>query len=313
MTASRMIIAAAAILLPGAASAQPDLPSRAAPNAETSIVVEGQRIRAVATDYVDRLLPSVSRLQLGRFEDPVCPMVVGLDEKIGTEIADRMREVGRATRIDVKAAPCNPTLVLLVVPDKKLAIEEFRRVRPEYLRGVSLDLLDSMAESPLPYASWQLKQAYGGDGMAIRGEGTLGPVQQPKNTLIDVLSGPALVTTVPPSRLRSNAKLHFLSAVVVIEHRALDNIDTRQLADFTLMQAMIPENARNEGPPTGSILNIFAHLPVDDEAPLSVTHADVAFLKSLRNVRSDLYASLQKSSIRQQMIDELKKAGGTRK
>lgn len=286
-----------------------------APPSSREIVVEGREIRALVSEFVDRVLPTERGHQFGRFEDPICPRVVGLDEKASAEIADRIGAVGKAVRIEVKRERCAPNLVLVVVPDKRAALAQLRKSRPEYFALLSRSFVDTMTASNRPYASWQLSELFASDGMRIGRSDTRpggGHLATDESGTFYDLNAARLKTTEPPSRLRANVRPQVQSAVVLVEARALDNVDTRQLADFALMQAMVPPNERNEDPPQSSILNVFATLPVPSDAPQSLTHTDVAFLKALRGVRSDGYSLVQKNAIRGQMISELERITSAR-
>lgn len=277
---------------------------------DSEIIVEGHKVRALVSDFVDRVLPVRAGSQFGRFEDAVCPKVVGLPDSVQKEIVNRMLAVGRAVDIEVKGSQCPTNLFLLVVRDKRKAVEGLRRSHPEYLEGVSRSFLDSALDSSRPYVAWQISEFYGADGMRI-GHGSNMPrtsagATERRGSYIDG-DFARVTTTAPPSRMRANVKPHVMASIVLVEARALDNLDARQLADFAFMQAMLPLDFRNDEPPASSILSVLSVQPVPDEAPQSVTRSDVAFLKALRAARSDTYSLSQKNVIRGQMILELEK------
>ena len=310
--------ALAGLLLSAAtAGAQPALPASQSAKAQNTIVVEGLRLRTIADDFVERVLPTAKGSQFGRFEDPICPLIIGVDAKTKAEVAARMAEVGKAVKIEVKQQPCAPNLFVMIMPTKKDAVDGLKWSRPEYLAGVSDSYLEAAVASPKPYMAWQMLELYTADGMPIVRSNNMptgsngAQLTQGNTPMGDAYSEPnstRVRTTLPPSRLRAMVKPHVMSSVVIIEKGALRNLDTRQLADFAFMQAMVPIDYRDDSPPTSSILSIFSTIPVSDAAPQSVTYADVAFLKALRAVRSDTYSSTQKNEIRGQMISELERA-----
>src|SRR4051794_24252530 len=95
------------IVLLAASLAQPQ-PSSDTPTS-VPIMVEGRDPRQTATDYVDRLLPPTGReAQFGRFEEPLCPKAIGLADDLAAQVADRIRQVARATNIQVAGGRCTP-------------------------------------------------------------------------------------------------------------------------------------------------------------------------------------------------------------
>jgi hypothetical protein len=279
-------------------------------NASDEIVVEGRQARGGAADYVDRLLPDAIGTQLGRFEDPICPKAIGLTDALGKDIADRIRQVARVATIDVAGETCTPNLILIATADRASLIKALRKARPLYVKGIGADELNRLASSARPFASWQVTDRVAADGMPI-GEGDNFPrggsgARDAKGTFI---SGDfaRVRTTVSPSRLRNTTKLRVLASVVLVEIDALANVTTRQLADFALVRAMAPSTAAREEPPTSSILGLFNAGVTPEYGPQSVTWWDLAFLKALVNTRSDAYANIQKSEIRNHMVGEMSK------
>lgn len=290
--------------------AAPPVQAQAPPAAEP-IVVEGRDTRARASDYVDKVLPTTFAGQFGRYEDPLCPKIVGLADTLGSQVAARIRLVARFANIEVAPKSCTPNLIVIVAPDKKSMIETMRKSRPLYLRKIGADALNRLASSPRPFASWQVSDVIGADGMHI-GEGDSFPrggsgASDSKGTFIDG-DFARVKTTVSPSRLRAPTKPRVLASVVIVETGALANATVRQLADFALVRALTPTETRRVDAPTSSILGLFNPGVRPEGGPQSVTWWDVAFLKSLTNTRSDAYANIQRNEIRNQMIKEVEKA-----
>lgn len=281
------------------------------------IVVEGRDTRQTATEYVEKLLPSAIGSELGRFEDPVCPKVIGLSEPFATQVIDRIRQVAKATNIGVARSSCTPNLLLITTRDKGEMIDVLRKSRPRYVEDVPIDALKRLANSPRPYVSWQLTEEMAADGMPI-GKGNNMPAGT--NGAFDPKTGsrrvdadfPRLKTTQSPSRLRNTVKPRVVTSIVIVESSALDNVTTGQLADFAFVKAMLPIETREREAPTSSILSLFNPGVAPASGPQSVTWWDVAFLKSLTSTKSDKGADLQKSEIRQEIIREVNKTHASR-
>ena len=62
-----------------------------ASSADQAIVIEGSRdVRHRASDYLDKVLPPVWDAEIGRFEDPLCPKIVGLPDRLKAEVLGRI-------------------------------------------------------------------------------------------------------------------------------------------------------------------------------------------------------------------------------
>ena len=282
-----------------------------------AIVVEGRNPKDRAADYVDKVLPASFGGQFGRYEHPLCPKAIGVSGALAKDITDRIRRVATAADIEVAGETCDPNLIVIAAPDKKAMIGALQKSRPLYVKGVGVEALERLADADRPYMSWQITDVIGADGMPVPGLGD-------SKTTMDVVDGGAqtpgggtdryegafarATTTVSASRLRSVIKPRVLASVVIVETGALNDVSTRQLADFALVRAMIPTVDKDEQTPGSSILALFNAGLTPETAPQSVTWWDVAFLKSLTNTRSDHFANVQKNEIRHQMVKEMEKA-----
>src|SRR6185369_7952443 len=114
--------------------------ANAAPSDSRAIVVEGIRDpKRRAGDYLDKVLPAGMDAAIGRFEDPLCPRIVGLPEELRLQVLGRIAQVAEAARIPVNAKACTPNMLIIVVDDKKALIEGMRRKKEAYLYGLGSD------------------------------------------------------------------------------------------------------------------------------------------------------------------------------
>ena len=296
-----------------AAATAPQSPASTQPLAPSTdaIIVEGRDIRRATQDYVDRVLPTTNvGAQFGRFEDPICPKAVGLDDALAKEVTDRVRVVAKTINVGAAGESCSPNLFVIVTPDKKAMIAMLRKSRPLYVKGVGFDELRRLGDSPRPYIAWQLTDVLAADGMPVPEEDNLpngyNGASDAKGARVDA-NFAHLTTTLPPSRLHNDTKPRVYATVVIVETRALRNVTTRQLADFALLRSMLPIGDRDTDAPKSSILSLFDPGVTPEAGPQSLTWWDVAFVKSLVSTRSDTYASTQKNEIEHQMARELER------
>jgi hypothetical protein len=276
------------------AVAAPATVQSAPPAGDQPIVVEGVRdTKRRASDYLDKVLPPVWDAQIGRFEDPLCPKVVGLPGRLRDEVIGRIAQVAGVARIPVNAARCTPNLLIIVVDDKKALIEGMRRGKQSYLYGLGSDRVRQLENARRPVAAWQIADVIGADGMPLRVDGD---------------GFPRLFTTVPPSRTVTTTRKRLLAGIVVLEQRGLLGVTTRQLADFAMLRLLTPIETRERPAPASSVLSLFNDGVAPTDAPQSLTWWDLAFLKALRDTRSDMVADAQRDEIRNKIIKEMAKS-----
>ena len=263
------------------------------------IVVEGERNPGKTIDrFVSNLTPAPMGGQLGRFEDPVCPVALGLPSTEGTLVRDRLRQVAAAVGMRVAPAPCIPNLYVLVGRDKKEVIQGLDRQFPALVAGLSRRDVRDLIAIPGPVASWQILDRIGADGMplsAARMGGDATPVR--------------IVRTIgSPSRISQQTKVKFVATLIVFEARALNGVTTRQMADYAAMRTFAGTDPARQGPlPASSILGLFDPGMAPAEAPASVTWWDFAFLKSLYASSNALTASGQRGEMERIVARELSK------
>lgn len=289
-------LAAAGAIAPGHTQ-QAQAPA-SAPGAG-DIVVEGQRSpKRTIYKFVRDLTPARLGGQLGRFEDPVCPVALGMDPKENELVRDRLRQVAAAVGMEPAPGRCVPNLYVLVGRDKREIIEGVERQFPVLLSGVPRSAVRDLIDIPGPVASWQIRDRVGADGLPLstaRMAGDATPIR-------------VVATVGSPSRLAQQTKVKFVATLIVVEAKALNGVTTRQLADYAAMRTFAGTDPGREGTlPAKSILSLFSHGAASGDAPPSLTWWDFAFLKALYVSSGELAASGQRSEMRRIVAKELSK------
>ena len=167
-----------------------------------------------------------------------------------------------------------------------------RRQKESYLYGLGSGRVAELENAPGPVAAWQITDVIGADGMPLRVDGD---------------GFPRLFTTVPPSRTVTTTRKRLLAGIVVIEQRGLVGVTTIQLADYALLRLLTTIETKPRPAPDSSVLRLFNDGVRPQDAPQSLTWWDLAFLKALRDTRSDLVADIQRDEIRNKIIKEMAK------
>ena len=288
-----------AFLLTAAQTAPAQQPPAPGEPPSGTIIVEGQRNPAKTIDnFVRDLTPAPMGGQLGRFEDPVCPVVLGMPAREAKLIHDRLRQVAGAVGMKVAPARCVPNLYLLVGGTKKEVIDGLDRKFPALLTGLSRRQIGALKQVPGPAVSWQILDRIGADGMPLS-LARMAPDAEP----VRIVRGVGGI-----SRISEQTKVKFVASLIMFEASALDGVTTRQLADYAAMRTFAATDPGSTGRlPASSILELFQPGASPAEAPASVTWWDFAFLKSLYASTTAVTATAQRREMKHIVAKELSK------
>lgn len=259
-------IAGLLALSPACALAQQAPP---ATEPEDSVTITGRSEDRRAREFVEALASPSRNRQLARFEDGICPKSFGVIEE--ARFAARMRRVAAAADLPVAKEACRPNVVVLLVKDRKAAIEHWRVKRPDFFHGMTQRQIRELAEGEGPTAAWQIVHVKGTGRRAIG---------QANSDHYDYL----VIPESTPSRLESPIQLEFFASFLLVEAPALGDASLTQLADYAAMRTFArtdPAAAALQSTPT--ILSLFER---DGRAvPLSVTDWDMSYLRALYDTR----------------------------
>ena len=263
---------------------------------EGDIIVEGKQVKKEQVrDFISALTNAPNLGQIGRFHSPVCPAVVGLPDQQARPIAERMRRVAAAGSILVAPAKCTPNVFLIVAPDKGDAIRQLRRQFPAYFTDLRDRQIRQLADAPKPAAAWQVKGRVSADGTELKKVAGAGYyINEGTN------SG---------SRIRAGTMPGFVASVVVVELQAIGGLSVTQVADYAAMRAFAdtdPARAARSGAPT--ILTVL-DAAGDQQVPLSLTHWDLGYLKSLYTTSNAHYVTYQRGDMENVLKKELARSG----
>lgn len=271
-----------ALLLALSAAQEPPAPP------SQDVIVEGVRQkhqREQIRQFIKALTDVPSFGQIGKFHAPVCPAVMGLPEAQNRMVADRMKRVAEASGIRTGDPGCQPNVFLIASIDKNSTIDALYRSFPNFFGEMRGKEVRQLIASKQPSVAWQVKGLLSADGTTLKRSSMRGPyINEGTN------SG---------SRVRAGTMPEFVASMVVIERDALTGLSVTQVADFAAMRAFAdtdPLKAAGGGAPT--ILTILDKAD-DQMVPLSLTHWDLGYLKSLYATSNALYANYQRGEMEQ--------------
>lgn len=292
---SVFLVLAASIFTGAAAAAPPDRSGDS-----SAIVVEGVKNRdQQIRQFIRQLTPAPTRGQLGRFEMPVCPTVLGIAEAQADVVANRMRTVAKAAGIPVARPGCITNIALIVTPDKARLLKYLERWLGMFPQQWGSADIHALERSPDAVAAWQTEQMIWDNGQ---------PVSSRQMESVPNGSTGGYYQFATASRLKPAARYSFVKSVLVIQADALAGLTPTQLADYAAMRAFVrtdPKRLAASSP--GTILSII-DAPMGAPVPITLTPWDFSFLKSFYSSTKNMYAEYQRAEMRGLMRRELDSA-----
>ena len=249
-----------------------------------------QQVRSFVRDLTD----TPGTQPIARFDrEAVCPAAVGLTAAQDAAVTARMRQVAAAANIRLAVPGCRPNALVIFAADKLELVRALLREHPAYFMGDG-DRPVALAKRPGPVVVWHVQDVVDRDGRPV-------PRNNQRGYRI-------LGVTDSPSRISPTTRPVIIAAVVVIEHRALGGLDTRQVGDYAAMRAFTrADPARLKQPEIPTILRIL-DTPAGSAIPLTLTRWDLAYLRGYNAARADRFAPQQRAEIGKQMARDLEGA-----
>lgn len=282
------------ILAAALAYGTPAVPQVVEPAASDVVVTANRNREQEIHDFVTALTQTpASRRQISRFEDAVCPAVLGLPPSQRDAVDARIRRVVGAVGLHPDRARCTPNLLVFVVQDKRAFIQNLQRRYAYYFTDISNRDVRAMAEGPEPAAAWQIREMRNADGRIL---------QASEGVYVNR-------TTRAASRMEQGARPYIFAAAVVVERGALTGLTTTQLADYAVMRTLAhADPAQLPASVSATILKVL-NAPMGSETPITMTSWDLTFLKSLYAAPKNLTAPADRAMIGRQFERMLDGAG----
>ena len=262
------------------AAAQTGMPLSAA-HRDDAIIVEGQRIDIPT--LIKGTINNVGVTPLARFEDRICPGVVGIGGEQALKMLQIMRDnfVALGSKIDSPGCTANATVIFTDQPVdfvKKLAKKE-----PAYFT-MSPRALDRLTAHSRPVASWHVTETRDRDGKEV---GSTNRGSDPKKKLFNTQA--SMGVPMEAQVIRNSAATHLYTNVredmtvgfAVIDRRSSAGKSLRQLADLATLHLLLDVKQDAGASNRGSILSLFEERPAGASPPPALSKYDRAMVQAL--------------------------------
>jgi hypothetical protein len=235
-----------------------------------------------------------------RWEDAVCPMVVGMIRPAGEFVLRRLSELARESGVPLAKENCkHPNLFLIVAENPEAFLKLWWRHQPRmYNTGYGIYPVRRFIEKSRPIRVWYNVGAINTSNEKISGllaasvDAGLGTVDYP--IVREPSSGGSYHLKFPVER-------NIGSAIVVIDPAQVAQLNIGQFSDYIAMVSFAEINQDANLSANSTILNLFATL--NATVPLEITRWDKALLRALYT--SDHGARVQTSQMETRAIDFL--------
>ncbi|MEL1249072.1 hypothetical protein [Aurantiacibacter gilvus] len=262
-----LVAAAAALSLPAPLVAQQEVPS-AWDEEGNEIVVTGNN-EDISVVQVQRQVRDIVVRQgnlldspLARFEDRLCPGVVGLSGEFAYSFNARLRANAEELGIRLLDDDCEPNFVVAFVDDGEAMFRRMMRDEPQNFQYLNSGEKNDILE-PGPVHVWTSVQPRTLTGM---------PIAQVR----DLMNPPRMGVHAAHTRIYTATRNDIVSVMLSFDRDAVQGMSLRQLADYATIRGLA-QTRPPEDPVMDSILTLF-----DAESPpLGLTEFDRAYLRSL--------------------------------
>lgn len=228
---------------------------------------------------------NLRRQPLARFEEPVCPGVIGLPFDLASPMIMRVRAVAETVGIDTaEASDCRPNVIIAFTGDGKADLAELAERDVSMISGLSY---------------WDRKKLLKEDG-PVRAFAMIGTTS---NTGMRGGGGFGSFETTIASRLVLSVRRDIETAVVLIDAEAADGKTVTQLADYAAMRTFARTKPPKSDTYYGTILQLFEDI---EPLPDQITTFDIAYLQAVYSGAPNRKGMTKLKKVSQSMAKETK-------
>ena len=263
-----------------------------------TVTIEAARARRELQRQVEHYVTSevVTYMHdsLARWNQPICPIVVGLPPAEGEYLFKRISDVATAAHARMATPHCGPNLYIVATSYPDLLVKKWREQDPR-MYGVcdGIGPVSEFLHSRQPIRIFYNTNFRGSDGRLPN------PVLLNLGALLGctpIFTGGGMLG----SRLTFSAVRGLQAVVIIVDMSQVKSITIGQLADYVSVAALAQIQPDADPGPAPTILTLFRD---QKHAPKSLTPWDQALLYALYN--TDQSSMLEVSLIERRMVSRI--------
>lgn len=288
---SLALLSAAALAAPGAA--QIGMRATTSAQSQEEIVVTGAKKKKEIAQALKKLLEPTGREQLARFEDKVCPMVIGMPRDWTATMTRMIRENIAAVGGKLEPAGCKPNALAIFIDQPRELVDALHEAEP-HLFNMTPREFTQFAALPGPVWSWHVTDMRDRDGNQVA-QGSMGG------------NDFAVIKNAAATRLYSNVREDMLAGFVVLDRQQTVGRTLRQLADLTTMHLLLDVKPGAEKQDMSSILSLFEARSTAGATPARFSSFDRGILAGFYKQRENNRTAVQQ---RENIAEAIRRGAG---
>lgn len=240
---------------------------------QDAIIIRGERKKEIAKALRQMIQPTSKGEQLARFEDKVCPMVIGMPRDWTAKMTKMIRDNIVAVGGKLEAPGCKPNALAIFIDQPNELIAALHEEEP-HLFDMTPRAFDTFAKLPGPIWSWHVTDMRDRDGNQL----AQGSMQG---------NDFAVVKQASASRLYTNIRQDMLAGFVVVDRPKTVGKSLRQIADLVTMHLLLDVKPDAGSRDPGSILSLFAPRAENEALPARFSSFDKGALTGFYTQREN--------------------------
>ena len=296
MTSLAVFLSAAALAATPLAAQIGVRSTTSAPNQagdDDDIIVTGAKKKKEIAQALKKLIEPTGREQLARFEDKVCPMVIGMPRDWTATMTRAIRENIAAVGGKLEPAGCKPNALAIFIDQPRELVDALHDAEP-HLFNMTPREFKQFAALPGPVWSWHVTDMRDRDGNQVA-QGSMNG------------NDFAVIKNAAATRLYSNVREDMMAGFVVIDRQQTVGRTLRQLADLTTMHLLLDVKPGAEKQDMGSILSLFEARGEAGTVPARFSSFDRGVLTGFYTQRENNRSAVQQ---RENIAEAIRRGAG---
>jgi hypothetical protein len=247
---------------------------------DAPIVIQGKK-KELAKALRQLIQPSDNE-QLARFEDKVCPIVIGMPRDWTVKMTQMIRDNIEAVGGKLEKPGCKPNALAIFIDQPKELVDALHDDAPYYF-NMTPRQFDKFAAQPGPVWSWHVTDMRSRDGNQL----AQGSMQG---------NDFAVVKQASATRLYSNIRQDMLAGFVVLDRPKTVGKTLRQIADLVTMHLLLDVRLGATGNDKSSILSLFAERSENETIPARFSNFDRGALTGFYTQRENNRTAAQQQN-----------------
>jgi hypothetical protein len=277
--------------LAGHAKADPPPPKQV--DQAPSIQTQREAIERRVGTFVANSIREPSDVSLARWNEPLCPLALGLPPAEGEFVHARLSEIAAAAGAPLARQPCRGNLVVIVSAQPDAVLKAWYARDHRIFGDATPHRIDELLKTPRTVRIWYNTNSESASALPYA-TGVRGLVMTGVSNL-------AVDSTAEDSHIGFNAVRTFSSVIVAVDGSRTQGINLSQLADYAAMVGLAEIQLDADVGTLPTILRLFSGS--DEAKPTGLSVWDTAFLNALYHTSQK--TNRQRSAIAQSMVHDV--------